>query len=204
MKVFFDVGANDGFDSLSYARNNPEAKVYAFEPNPYMIELLEKESKDLQNYIILPLAVSDYEGVSNFNICTDKQGLCSLLDWGKDAKNIWPQFGLDFQEKIDVKVIKLETFIEDNNIKKIDYFHCDTQGSDLRVLKGLGKYINIIEEGQVEATNRDNSLYENQNTKKETVEFLMSKGFEVLGFENQIHFNECNIKFKNLSLKFKP
>ena len=110
MKTFFDVGANDGIDSLKYARNNPEDKVYAFEPNPYMIEILEKESKDLQNYNIIPVAVSDYEGSSNFNISKFYNGLGSLLEWGKDAKNIWPQFGLNFEEKIDVKVIKLETF----------------------------------------------------------------------------------------------
>jgi FkbM family methyltransferase len=196
MKTFFDVGANDGLDSLKYARNNPEDKVYAFEPNPYMIEILEKESKDLQNYNIIPVAVSDYEGSSNFNISKFYNGLGSLLEWGKDAKNIWPQFGLNFEEKIDVKVIKLETFIKENNITKIDYFHCDTQGSDLRVLKGLGEYIHIIEEGQVEATRRTNSLYENQNTIEETVRYLMEKSFEVVGFHNQIHFDECNIVFK--------
>lgn len=196
MKTFFDVGANDGIDSLKYARNNPEDKVYAFEPNPYMIEILEKESKDLQNYNIIPVAVSDYEGSSNFNISKFYNGLGSLLEWGKDAKNIWPQFGLNFEEKIDVKVIKLETFIKENNITKIDYFHCDTQGSDLRVLKGLGEYIHIIEEGQVEATRRTNSLYENQNTIEETVRYLMEKSFEVVGFHNQIHFDECNIVFK--------
>jgi FkbM family methyltransferase len=196
MKTFFDVGANDGLDSLKYARNNPDATVYAFEPNPYMIEILEKESKDLQNYNIIPVAVSDYEGNSNFNISKFYNGLGSLLEWGKDAKDIWPQFGLNFEEKINVKVIKLETFIKENNITKIDYFHCDTQGSDLRVLKGLGEYIHIIEEGQVEATRRTNSLYENQNTIEETVRYLMEKSFEVVGFHNQIHFDECNIVFK--------
>ena len=196
MKTFFDVGANDGLDSLKYARNNPDARVYAFEPNPYMIEILERESKDLQNYNIIPVAVSDYEGNSNFNISRFYNGLGSLLDWGKDAKNIWPQFGLNFEEKIDVKVIKLETFIKENNITKIDYFHCDTQGSDLRVLKGLGEYIHIIEEGQVEATRRTNSLYENQNTIQETIKYLMEKSFEVVGLHNQVHFDECNIVFK--------
>jgi FkbM family methyltransferase len=201
MKYFFDVGANDGFDSLSYARNNPDDQVFAFEPNPYMIDLLQRRSKDLDNYTIIPVAVSDYEGNSTFNINKEKQGLCSLLDWGKDAKNLWPQFFLDFHEKIEVKVITLESFIKEKNITKIDYFHCDTQGSDLRVLKGMGEYIHIIEQGQVEATYLDNSLYENQNTTKETVEFLMKKGFEVLGFDNQVHFDECNIRFKKFKFK---
>jgi FkbM family methyltransferase len=196
MKVFFDVGANDGEDSIAYARANPDALVYAFEPSPYLIEVIKNNSSDLKNYTIIQAAVSDYDGSSTFNICRDLQGLGSLLEWGKDVKNLWPYFNLEFHEKIDVNVIKLETFIEENNITNITYFHCDTQGNDLKVLQGLGKYIEIIQEGQVEATTLDSSLYEGQNAADQTVQFLISKNFEILGYENQIHFSECNIKFK--------
>jgi FkbM family methyltransferase len=196
MKVFFDVGANDGEDSIAYARANPDALVYAFEPSPYLIEVIKNNSSDLKNYTIIQAAVSDYDGSSTFNICRDLQGLGSLLEWGKDVKKLWPYFNLEFHEKIDVNVIKLETFIEENNITNITYFHCDTQGNDLKVLQGLGKYIEIIQEGQVEATTLDSSLYEGQNAADQTVQFLISKNFEILGYENQIHFSECNIKFK--------
>ena len=119
MKVFFDVGANDGEDSIAYARANPDALVYAFEPNPYLIEVIKNNSSDLKNYTIIQAAVSDYDGSSTFNICRDLQGLGSLLEWGKDVKKLWPYFNLEFHEKIDVNVIKLETFIEENNITNI-------------------------------------------------------------------------------------
>jgi FkbM family methyltransferase len=199
MKVFFDVGANNGEDSISYARQNPDALVYAFEPSPYLVEHIKNDSSDLKNYKIIQVAVSDYDGISTFNICKDLQGLGSLLDWGKNVKSLYPYFHLEFQEQVEVKVIKLETFIEENNIKNITYFHCDTQGNDLKVLKGLGKYISIIEEGQVEATRLDNSLYEGQNTIDATAEFLISKNFEIFEIEDQLHFNECNIKFKKFN-----
>jgi FkbM family methyltransferase len=199
MKVFFDVGANNGEDSIAYARANPDALVYAFEPSPYLVEDIKNNSSDLKNYTIIQAAVSDYNGSSTFNICRDLQGLGSLLEWGKDVKKLWPYLNLEFHEKIDVNVIKLETFIEENNITNITYFHCDTQGNDLKVLQGLGKYIDIIQEGQVEATGLNSSLYEDQNTADQTVQFLISKNFEILGYENQIHFSECNIKFKNFN-----
>jgi FkbM family methyltransferase len=199
MKVFFDVGANNGEDSIAYAKANPDALVYAFEPSPYLVEVIKNSSSDLKNYTIIQAAVSDFNGSSTFNICKDLQGLGSLLEWGKDAKKLWPNFKLNFNEQIDVNVIKLETFIEENNIKNITYFHCDTQGNDLKVLQGLGKYIDIIQEGQVEATRLDSSLYEGQNTADQTVQFLISKNFEILGYENQIHFSECNIKFKKFN-----
>ncbi len=199
MKVFFDVGANDGEDSIAYARANPDALVYAFEPSPYLVEVIKKNSSDLENYTIITAAVSNYNGSSTFNICRDLQGLGSLLEWGKDVKKLWPYFNLEFHEQIDVNVIKLETFIEENNITNITYFHCDTQGNDLKVLQGLGKYIDIIQEGQVEATRLNSSLYEGQNTAEQTAQFLISKNFEILGYENQVHFSECNIKFKKFN-----
>ena len=49
---------------------------------------------------------------------------------------------------------------------------------------------------QAESLNALASLYEDQNTIEDTVKYLMEKSFEVVGFHNQIHFDECNIVFK--------
>ena len=203
MKVFFDVGAHEGTDSIPLAKTHPDVLFYAFEPNPHMVEHLKKETKDLSNYNIIQKAVSDYNGVSNFNICKyGPSGVSSLLEFSNTARANWSGFFLSVDEKIDVEVITLKSFIEENNIKKIDYFHCDTQGSDLRVLKGMGDYIHLIEYGQVEAAIKPESLYVNQNTYQETMTFLTSKGFEIVEMITEGSQRECNIKFKKFSLSF--
>ena len=201
MKILFDVGANSGEDSIPFAKNNPDSLVYAFEPNPFMIDFLKEQSQGLENYHIIPVAVSNYEGTSSFNLCNEYKGLCSLLEFDEDARNKWPRFNLLIDEKIEVQVIKLENFIKEKNIKKIDYFHCDTQGSDLKVLEGLGEFIHLIEEGQVEATRLSDGLYKDQNNYIETIQFLASKGFETYQLDDQIHFDECNVKFKKYLFK---
>ena len=203
MKIFFDVGAERGTDSLPIAKANPDILFYVFEPNPYMVEHLKKESAGLSNYIIIPKAVSNYNGVSNFNINKfGPVGVSSLLEYSSKARENWRGFALNVDEKVEVEVISLDTFIEENNIKKIDFFHCDTQGSDLNVLKGLGNHINIIEEGQVEAAIRPESLYVNQNTYQETFEFLVAKGFEIIGVKAEGGMRECNVHFKKCPLSF--
>ncbi len=203
MKIFFDVGAELGIDSLPFARHNPDSIVYAFEPNPYMVKHLKKESADLSNYIIIPKAVSNYNGISNFNINKfGPQGVSSLLEYSEKARANWRGFAINVDERIDVEVITLDSFIQENNIKKIDFFHCDTQGSDLNVLKGLGDYIHIIEEGQVEAAIKPESLYVNQNTYQETFRFLVDKGFEILGMKAEGSQRECNVHFRKFSLSF--
>ncbi len=203
MKTFFDVGAERGTDSLPLAKTNPDTTFYIFEPNPYMVEHLKKESAGLSNYIIIPKAVSNYNGISNFNINKfGPVGVSSLLEYSEKARENWRGFALNVDEKVDVEVITLDSFIRDNNIKKIDFFHCDTQGSDLNVLKGLGDYIHIIEEGQVEAAILNESLYVNQNTYQETMLFLASKGFEILSMKAEGSQRECNLHFKKSSLSF--
>ncbi len=203
MKIFFDVGAELGIDSLPFARHNPDSIVYAFEPNPYMVKHLKKESAGLSNYIIIPKAVSNFNGVSTFNINkSGYQGLSSLLDYSDKARINWSGFAINVDEKVDVEVITLDSFIQENNIKKIDFFHCDTQGSDLNVLKGLGEYIHIIEEGQVEAAILLESLYVNQNNYQETMLFLASKGFEILSMKAEGSQRECNVYFKKCPLSF--
>ena len=85
-----------------------------------------------------------------------------------------------------------------NDIEIIDYFHCDTQGSDLDVLYGLGDKISIIKEGVIEAAAKRDILYKNQNDYLECIEFLKMNNFEIIAVHsNDPDTNEVNIHFKN-------
>ena len=203
MITFFDVGAHNGSDSIPLAIANPDVQFYAFEPNPYMVEVIKSQTANLKNYTIIQKAVSDFNGTANFNISKyGPTGVSSLLEFSKTARINWSGFFLSNDEKIDVEVIRLDTFIEENNIKNINYLHVDTQGSDLNVLKGLGKYLVNVNEGQVEAAVRPESLYVNQNTYQDTMKFLVDNGFEILSIKSESGQRECNIIFKKSTLSF--
>jgi FkbM family methyltransferase len=199
-KIFFDVGANFGTSSIHKAKSDPETIVYAFEPTPELILHLKTQTFYLKNYNVVGKAVSDYEGTATFNV----SGLCdwgcsSLLEFSDKSKTEWPG-RTDFvvSKQIQVDVIRLDNFIIENNIDVIDYFHCDTQGSDLDVLYGLGEKISIIKEGTIEAAEKQDILYKNQNTVIECIEFLKMNNFEVVSVSsNDPEFNEANIHFKN-------
>jgi len=66
----------------------------------------------------------------------------------------------------------------------------------------MGDYINIIEQGQVEAAIRPESLYINQNTYIDTFRFLVDKGFEIVKMQAEGSQRECNIIFKKCPLSF--
>jgi FkbM family methyltransferase len=205
--ILFDIGANWGHDSLARTRDNPEYETWAFEPTPKLLNHLRETSRDqnfADRYHIVPMAVSDFNGRAKFNIAGvdgSDWGCSSLNTFNDNLDHHWPgREDFHVTEVIEVEVTRLDTWIEDNNLQleKIDYFHCDTQGSDLRVLDGLGKYIDLVQEGVVEcATREEGKLYKENPVQEKMIAFLESKGFEIKNIEaNDPYNNEANIHFR--------
>lgn len=200
-KIFFDVGANNGSSSINAAINDPNTIVYAFEPTPKMVEEIKRQVINLDNYNIIEKAVSNYNGTATFRVAGQADwGCSSLLEFSENSKTEWPG-RTDFKvtEEIEVDVITLENFIHSNNITQIDYLHIDTQGSDLKVLEGLGKYISIVKEGVMEAAAKTDILYNGQNTQEQSIKFLGKHGFQIQHIQLSDHYcNEVNIFFKKI------
>jgi FkbM family methyltransferase len=194
MKILFDVGANEGQDSLGF-----DGVVYAFEPHPDFANLLR--SKNKENYNVVEKAVSNVVGTQKFNFCRSG-GASSLLEFKDDQElnQTWPgRWDVQYAGKsIDVEVITLESFIEENKIDKIDFLHVDAQGVDLQVLEGLGKHKDKIVAGRIEcAANSDKSIYKNQTTLLDSCKkWLVENGFEITNenFNDPLQ-NEINLEF---------
>jgi len=218
----FDVGAFDGLDGLILALKNPNIMVHAFEANPDLIKVI-KTNKDkiekykkikINNYKIINNAVSDQNSNLIFNIAKNPT-VSSLKEFSKNIDKTWPGYReahCTVVKKIEVKGITLEKYCIDNEIKKINFLHIDTQGSDLQVLKGLKSKLDIVEKGALEAAvNKENSLYENNHTINETEKYLIINNFEISKIENvdknidkekNIYFNKKNL-YKNYKINTK-
>ena len=198
-KIVFDVGANNGSSSVHLAIENPTYLVFAFEPTPEMIEVIKSKIVGLENYVIVPKAVSDYNGTAEFNVAGNWDwGCSSLLKFSRKSQTDWPgRTDFHVTYKLNVDVIRLDTFIEENGITKIDHLHIDTQGSDLNVMKGLGECLHIVTEGKLEAGTSDDVLYEGQNKLNDCIKFLLLNGFKVVDVNsNDVFCHEVNVVFK--------
>lgn len=201
MKILFDIGCNTGQNSLDTTKNNPDIICFAFEPDPNLYNyLLQASSSFKDRYNVFNVAVSNFDGKSKFFISGYDQ-CSSLLTFSPDIKEKWPDFDTDnFKriQEIEVDVITLKTFIESHKISKIDYFHCDTQGSDLCVLQGLGEYISIVKEGCIEVAAYKDILYLDQNTFQDSVLYLLYHNFMITSASpNDMYKHELNVFFKN-------
>ena len=200
--ILFDVGANWGQDSLDRTRDDSKVITYAFEPTPELYNHLSHRSFDFSDrYFVHEVALSDFNGAAQFNVAAHNDwGTSSLLDFSPGLDQTWAgrhDFYVD--RKIDVKVMRFDTWFEaaKPKINRIDFFHCDTQGSDLRVLRGMGDYIDLIVEGVIEVPDSPEvMLYQGQHSKDEAISFLTERGFEISNIVHQQ--NEQNLFFRKI------
>lgn len=206
----FDIGAFNGLDGIVLALKNKNMMVHAFEANPYLISVIKNNIKKIENfkkikiknYKINNLAVSDVSKYYNFNIAKNPT-VSSLNEFSNNIDKTWPGYKeahCTYVKKVKVKGVTLYKYCYDHNIKKINYIHIDTQGNDLKVLKGLKKKINIVEKGVLEAAiNKKNALYKKNHTVKEVEKFLKKNKFSISEIESvdENIKNEKNIFFKS-------
>jgi len=146
---FIDIGAKDELDFLGTVSSI--TTIVGFEPNPIELKRLkEKYSKNnFKSLELLADCVSDAEGTVSFNIA-NRSSMSSLLE--KDADNYQKHFGLyknfenwksniGIDSVITTSAITLDHFITDKNAV-IDYLKIDTQGSELKILRGAEKLLN--------------------------------------------------------------
>ena len=196
IKYIFDVGANDGTDGLGIAILNKNYFIHAFEPNPYLINKIIKLKKKLEkrkgikinNYKIHKLAISDKSKIGYFYISKNDK-VSSLNKISKNLNKSWPGYKdsiFKTIKKIKVKIINLKDFVKKNNIKTIRYIHIDTQGNDLKVLKGLKEKINIVQEGKMEAAvSKKKAAYLNNHTIQDVKKFFSRFNFLISKIKNK-------------------
>ena len=127
--IFFDLGAHYGWFSLLVSNLLPNSKIYAFEPDPNVLKILERNKRP--NIEIINKAVSDKEGKIKFYSRP-------LLSSGISTLNIESE-NLAFKEipyqEIEVESITLDNFCFENNIYP-DFVKIDVEGAEEMVLRG--------------------------------------------------------------------
>ena len=199
--VCFDIGANDGSTSIPWAEQG--ATVFAFEPIPQLAERIRAATAHLPNYRVIEKAVSNAPGMRKFHVMAwEDWGCSSLLERTPYAfvthRATWPNRA-DFPvtDVIEVEAIRLEDFVRDERIERVDFVHVDTQGEDVNVLKSFGPSIAIVQSGLIEiATCAERKLYEGQSDFFEAAEVLKEMGFYIAAAQPNGNDHELNVYFK--------
>lgn len=197
--VIIEIGGFDGEDTEKYSQHDNNF-VYCFEPNKDNAENLRKRFYNRNNVKVIEKAVGTFDGKTKFYVA--KKRMSSSLN--KPSQYSLDNKIVEIESQYDVDVINLHTFINENDIKQIEYFHCDAQGSDLDILKSLGDKIHIIKKGQVEGS-RNQNLYQTENHYLSIINCLENNNFLILNkqqIEERDKWLDLNIYFAKKHNRF--
>ena len=134
--VVLDVGANIGNYSKNIFKISPDIQIYAFEPHPITYKKLVG-SVASKNFHTFNLAVGSRNSELQLYDYEDQDGSSHASTYKEVIEGIHKCRAV----KHDIKVIRIDDFLEEHSINSVDLLKIDTEGNELDVLKGLGSWI---------------------------------------------------------------
>ena len=134
--VIVEAGAADGVDTMVFAREFPNALIFAVEPvneqYKYLCEIFANE----KNISLFNLAFSDQNGQSEIVIGESEgrfggMGSSSIFQ-PLEHLSYFPEITFNRRQKIKTKT--LESFLSENSIDFVDLLWLDIQGKEFDVL----------------------------------------------------------------------
>jgi len=121
--IFFDIGANCGFYTVlvNYFTGG-RAQIHTFEPTAYIVELLEKNTRGMQNVFINEMAVFSSSGILDFYL-DEKFSVGNTVIASENRK------------KVSVLSIALDDYCMVKGIRPT-FLKIDVEGSEGEVIQG--------------------------------------------------------------------
>lgn len=199
-----DVGTSHNAPRGIELRNQTGLPVIFIEPDTYALNQVPAIDGDIK----LNCAIAPYDGEIEFNFY--QQGTHSVLKTNVEeiSKKYIDGYSWKIARKedwipkmtVNVPCKKLSTIIKELNIDEIPYLKIDTQGYDLEVIKSLEEYTNIVKYIECEVQTTDFEVYINQSKKEDIIEYLSSRGFELIITESQTFNQEENLIFERIQI----
>jgi FkbM family methyltransferase len=135
--VVIDAGANMGVFSVFAAKICQEGTIYGFEPSSYTFEILSKNTAPYPNVKSTLSGLGDVATQKNILIYPNST-VGNIMEDSARASFVFKEH---IEKSESVKIIKIDDFVEQNNIKKIDFIKIDTEGYEARILNGAAETI---------------------------------------------------------------
>lgn len=126
-----DIGSHIGIFTLKAARRTKRGLIISIEPYPKTFKLLLRNVKNnkLKNVITVNSALSNCDGVGKLYIAPETSGASHSLLRSR----------VQSSEFVEVPVRKLDSLVDELNIKRVDMIKIDAEGAELEILEGAEK-----------------------------------------------------------------
>jgi|ERR1051326_8311469 FkbM family methyltransferase len=183
--VCFDIGANEGQTIELFEETFKAPRIYSFEPAKDTFAKL-KARKFRSQVIPNNFAFGSESGQLTFNNYEDSC-LSSFLELEKGADNRFRSVHIKSKEVVEVRTI--DSFVQQNQIEKIDLLKIDTQGFDLKVLQGA---VETLKSGMIDSVLVELNfvrMYENQSGAHLIVSLLAQHNIHLVDYYEKFRQN---------------
>jgi FkbM family methyltransferase len=172
-----EVGARDCRETLGFAEQFPDARIFAFECNPDTLPACRAAVAGRPKIRLIEKAATERPGRMDF------YAVDPAVNPG--ASSLYPatgQYQLENypQKRVEIEAVTLESFLAAEAIPGIDLLWMDIQGAELAALRGLGPRLDDV--ALIHAEVEFEEIYRGQPLFPEVRAFLESRGFRFLGF----------------------
>lgn len=184
-EVILEVGSRDGRDALAFAKAHPKARVYFFECNPATLPLCREVEGLRENLRLVEKAVSNRNGKVQFYPIDPELTETTWTDGNPGASSLFRASGKYpveryVQSQIEVDSTRLDTFLHDAGLSRVDLLWMDVQGAEKMVCEGLGKRLRDVRVMHAEVEFME--IYSGQPLFPDLKRFLKRAGFVLVGF----------------------
>jgi FkbM family methyltransferase len=154
--LLIDVGAHKGETIDLFSKNFVIKKIISFEASPINFNFLKnkiKKYKEINNnreIVIENIALGSENKVTEFKQFNESSS-STIKKINEESKYYKRKFRLinfmnkeKVYQKFQIKIFKLKDYIEQQNIKKVDFLKIDTEGYEYEILLGLEAKIQLV------------------------------------------------------------
>ena len=132
-RVIFDIGANIGITAVYFSVMYPEAEIYCFEPLPQNVELLlANADRNAARVRAFNYGLADRTGTFPYHLSEDPRSF---------GGGTFEQVGHDPGRVLELQLRRIEDVIREQNIRSVDLFKIDTEGSEWAILQAIPESI---------------------------------------------------------------
>lgn len=160
----FELGAHIGYISVYFSQlAGTSGKVFVFEPGvnnlPYVRENIANSK--IKNVQLVEKAVSDNNGTATFYLENITGQSNSLVKDYRVTKKIHSKTFVEMKKnEVQVETIRIDDFVQMNNISRIDFIKIDIEGAEYLAIKGMPNVLATLKPTMmIEVTENHEALF---------------------------------------------
>ena len=194
--TIFDIGAHHGESIEAFNKYFESPRIFSFEPFKQSFEILSLKESMLSNTKIFNFGFSNFNGKGTFYSYIDPKNpnisaVNSTLQLNNE--NFVPSYSDN--QKVECEFMKLDTFVEKNNISYIDLLKIDVQGAEFKVIEGATNSLKNNKIGCVLIEIAIADYYKDQKSFDFYITLFKNYQYELKGFYNLINDKDKSVLY---------